>query len=348
MKKILLSLCFLIFIFNNNIYAKGVGEIEGPYNKGDPVHEILTSHALNKYKSSAFKKDFKKYKPSNYEYIRGVIWNDDPQALFFNTDSNSNSNWSSGVIWLQEYCGAFKSTLDNEKLIFDAKDLTKRSHFGDLQFFHAMASVDGETASTTKNNIFNWLSFLYLVIDSEEITKNTEISKITHPIVNQYFSQSNGLTMKELFGAKGYSNINIKKRAIGSFLHVIQDSYFPGHVSRKNVGGEIKEFLSYSNQDVKAHGNKDTWDVSYKDRVMHGNSNSYLVQTLPQYERIIQVTNKLLQKINPENKKDRKSWEEIQQYLDANVFNTISKPNDSSSGQKFKLKKKKKLPYYCI
>lgn len=341
-------ICCLISIVNSGVNAKPKGEVEGPYNKGDPVHEILTSHSLNKYKTNTYKENFKNYNQSNYEYIRGVIWNDDPQALLFNTDNNSNSNWSSGVVWLQEYCGAFKKSLGNKQLIFNAKDLTKRSHFGDLQFFHAMASVDGETASITKNNIYNWLNFLYLVINSEEITKDTKISQVSHPIVLNYFSKLNEMTLKELFGEKGYDKIDIKKRAIGSFLHVIQDSYFSGHVSRQNVDEKINAFLSYANQDIKAHGNKDTWDVSFKDKLMHGNNNSYFVQTLPQYERIIQVSNALLQKLSPENKTNRKPWGEIQIYLDNNVFNTVTKPSDSSSGQKFQLKKKKQLPYYCL
>ncbi len=196
-----------------------------------------------------------------------------------------------------------------------------------------------------KNNIFNWLSFLYQVINSDKINNDTKLSNIPHPIINNYFSQLKKLTIKELFGAKGYERIDLKKRAIGSFLHVIQDSYFPGHVNRKNVDGEIKEFLSYTNQDTKVHGDNDTWDVSYRDRLMH--NNSYLVQTLPQYKRIIKVSVDLLQKLSPENKKNRQSWEEIRTYLDKSVFNTILKPNDSSAGEKFRLKKKKKLPLYC-
>ncbi len=84
-----------------------------------------------------------------------MLWNDDPQALFFNSDLNSNSNWSSGGIWLKEYCGAFKDSLYNKQLKFGNKELTKRSHFGDLQFFHAMASYNGESARSTKNNLIS-------------------------------------------------------------------------------------------------------------------------------------------------------------------------------------------------
>ena len=41
------------------------GEVSGPWNKGDPVHEILTSHTLYKYNSGTYKKNFKKYNKLN-------------------------------------------------------------------------------------------------------------------------------------------------------------------------------------------------------------------------------------------------------------------------------------------
>ena len=36
-----------------------------------------------------------------------------------------------------------------------------RSHYGDLQFFHAMASYDGETAAETRAKMTMWATFLW-------------------------------------------------------------------------------------------------------------------------------------------------------------------------------------------
>ena len=48
--------------------------------------------------------------------------------------------------------------------------MTARSHFGDLQFFHGMASSDAEAPATTKANMLNWARFLIKVAKGAETT----------------------------------------------------------------------------------------------------------------------------------------------------------------------------------
>ena len=62
------------------------------------------------------------------------VWADDPEGLLFDNPRNTY-NYSSGAMWYSHFS-------DGEKGKFDT--MTARSHFGDLQFFHGMASSDAE------------------------------------------------------------------------------------------------------------------------------------------------------------------------------------------------------------
>jgi len=330
----------------------GCGQIKGPFHKNDPVHEILTAHTFHEY-DAGYSMDYREYKSSKYEYLRGVIWSDDPESLLFDKHTNSNRDWSAGVTFVGEYCAALNQSLITKKPAFNAKELTKRSHFGDLQFFHAMASSDEEIAIITRDKIYNWLRFLYLIISSEDINNNTKINSISHPFVNEFFSGLKEKRLKEIFGEKGYSRFSIKKRATGSFLHVIQDSYFPGHVSRKNGVGDVKVFLNYANQDIDLHEEKDTWNSSFFSYFVSYND---LIHRLPQYNRVIEVSVALLKLLDPDNissletQEKIKKWEDIEKYLNEKVFNGVSdKSPVSFSGKNFGLKEteKKKAPWYC-
>ncbi|RVD86211.1 uncharacterized protein DFL_004499 [Arthrobotrys flagrans] len=66
-----------------------------------------------------------------------------------------------------------------------------------------------------------------------------------------------------------YRDVNIRHRALGSLLHVIQDSYAKGHTRRSGVSNEggylhlgpIKTFHCYHGQNEHAHTEFDTFDT---------------------------------------------------------------------------------------
>ena len=81
----------------------------GPWNTGSPVHETITHLALKRagltnnkeYDCCKSSEDFSASTQkivadaSNREYLRGVLWNDDPTATLF--DNNEEENWDFGL-----------------------------------------------------------------------------------------------------------------------------------------------------------------------------------------------------------------------------------------------------------
>ena len=82
-----------------------------------------------------------------------MVWADDPEGQLFDNPRDT-SNYSSGAVWNSRFDAGTKGKFDT---------MTARSHFGDLQFFHGMASSDAEAPSTTKANMLNWARFLVKV-----------------------------------------------------------------------------------------------------------------------------------------------------------------------------------------
>ena len=181
--------------------------------------------------------------PSHTQFLRGVIWADDPEGLLFDNPRNTY-NYSSGAMWYSHFS-------DGEKGKFDT--MTARSHFGDLQFFHGMASSDAEAPATTKSHMLNWARFLIKVAKGV-ITTDTKLKDISE--VSSLFSKQGDQTVKELFGWGKGEFVKIRQRAVGALFHMIQDSYAHGHVER-NSAGEISEFHAYGGQDEHKHGEYD-------------------------------------------------------------------------------------------
>lgn len=209
--------------------------------------------------------------------LAGVRWNDDPP---FRLNSSSISECKLGEtvrIITQPMCWAklFKYAETNAaKELFDAghtaSNLMYRSHFGDLQFVHSMASKDGETAEVTQRNILMWAEFTWRV-GLGEYSHGALLKEVKIPGFNQYFGNV-GWNVQDLFTL---GNPPLRKNmgdvAFGSLLHMVEDSFSRGHVSRaEGVYGEfcpgnstgkpgvIQEFHSYQNQDHGKHGESDS------------------------------------------------------------------------------------------
>lgn len=227
--------------------------IEGPWDQGDPVHERITLAAVYQVKKDiglddanfTIGKDFRLS-----EFLRGVFWNDDPEVLFFDQDPKSDQNFSSGTLWADHF---EQGSLSNAN---DKTNLTARSHFWDFQFLHSMATEAREPAATTRQRILMWAEFVYKVAIGEHVdgsnsmstpesVANTLLSSVKIPAsstsgqstVARYFSPltvpADDVTIRFLL-TRGdpYVSLDIGKRALGSLLHLIEDSYARGHVQR--------------------------------------------------------------------------------------------------------------------
>lgn len=249
-------------------------KILGPWNSGQAVHETLTLLAVKRAKErlEAAKQDpgdllkgFDTksvpdtgavfgadpdvgYDPedaheSHMQFIRGVVWADDPEGLLFDNPRDTR-NYSSAALWGMDYKAGQGG---------DFSTLTARSHFGDLQFFHGMASKDAEAPATTKQNMLAWARFLVDVITGR-IATTAKLEDVA--AVKPFFPDHGKLTIKQLFGWKKGSDVQIRQRAVGALFHMIQDSFAHGHVERA-ASGDIAEFHAYGRQGEHEHGQHD-------------------------------------------------------------------------------------------
>jgi hypothetical protein len=212
--------------------------------------------------------------------LAGVRWNDDPPFRLAKGQARATTCKVAETIryTTQPTCWAV--------LFWDAKrkaqrgitldatgptSLLGRSHFGDLQFLHAMARRDGELASETRRQVLMWAEFTWGVV-SGTYGLNTKLKQITIEGFGEHFGRT-GWTVQDLF-TLGNPSLRRKVRSVafGSLLHMVEDSFAKGHVDRaepqrgKNcttapqyaAPGVVRSFHAYNNQDSGKHGQYDS------------------------------------------------------------------------------------------
>ena len=156
--------------------------------RSDITYETVADYAA----SLKFDEVTKRWAAGEFEYIRGVIWNDDPACALFVDNPYLNSLFGTGFDWFlsfkrtdwPRYILPFLSILSgNPASILDAKKDEKenaiiaRSHYGDLQFLHSMGCKKDEDPKETKRKIMIWLEVMYkLACGNQGITPGTRIS----------------------------------------------------------------------------------------------------------------------------------------------------------------------------
>ncbi len=204
--------------------------------------------------------------------------------------------------------------------------LLYRSHFGDLQFLHSMASWNGESMRDTKARIMMWAEFTYLVATGK-IPLHLRMSGVQvrgfRGVLGRYWGD---VTTLFTYGVPKYSS-RIPDVAFGSLLHMVQDSFSKSHVSREHPSGvcgedssqpnagRVLEFHAYGNQSKSKHGEQDSRDLMLAGlrEVPAGN--------------VIAVSRHL--------RKYRESnapWETVRRYLDECVYAVADEDLDKPAG----------------
>jgi len=269
-----------------------------------PVHETMTLLAYDVYETpddpvgGAAKTSTSELKKSGVlrDLILGSEWNDDPDGLLRQSITKS-LQWYALFNDAKLQASCYESpALSKCKNVYVEKlpMMLYRSHFGDLQFIHSMASSQSETAENTKIKMMTWAKFTYHVYVSEN---NLELEALDGKKVREFSDiadliQRPGWTVGALFDPKvigkwkisftpgkyghfvsngnpraqnDYSNfpdekISIRHVALGSLLHMIQDSYSDSHTERKNgcnplakSKGNITSFRNYIAQEPEDH-----------------------------------------------------------------------------------------------
>ena len=205
-----------------------------------PVHEKITEFAL---KEAGIIKQSENYEcPTASEFIAGARWNDDPEGICT----------KQGAV---DY-GWAMLTKDS-----DVHPVLYRSHYGDLQFLHSMASADGEPAEQTLKHILQWARFTYAVALRPELgaMQLHAMKEDKFGGIGTFFQTGKSpVTVNDLFLVKPDSH-RVAHRAIGSLLHMVQDSFCDSHVDRQNdLEYNVREFHSYANQAFLKHKKADS------------------------------------------------------------------------------------------
>jgi hypothetical protein len=223
---------------------------------GDPVHETLTVHALA---NAALLPTPDRTAKAAVQYLRGVFWNDDPCAdLFFDKKTLIPST---GFTWYADFRAADHES-DPKKFENLTCRLLGRSHFGDLQFLHGMASADGVDAATTRTAMLAWAKYTYRIAIGELKANQTLVGQQA-PITGV----APGMDAMTLFAAPNIPAV--PGRAIASLVHMLQDSYAAGHTRRESDGhgglGALVQFHSYAHQNHAKHKADDMWRTGGND-----------------------------------------------------------------------------------
>lgn len=262
-------------------------QIEGPLNINEPVHETVTLASLLEAGI-----DVPETEPGadagTDEFLRGIIWNDDPAILLFEEDDDDNWNFTTGAAWFVVFKWAKFSSTNR------LSNLTGRSHFFDLQFLHAMAEQAGEEPGDTLSKILMWAEVMYRLSIGEGVAATDKLAEVdvTSSVtvdgtdytaaLSGYFTGASAPTGQDTLGFlltqdTAFGGLDLERRAIGSLLHMVQDSYARGHVKRtlENPGdlvagsedtfkpgtygryGAVENFHCYRGQDSKAHDKYD-------------------------------------------------------------------------------------------
>lgn len=188
---------------------------------------------------------------SIWEVMRGVIWNDDPEAMLFENNDNESANWSNGLVYGTSF-KRFEQQAAKGTPFGPGASLLARSHFGDLQCLHAMATSVGLPATTTKKEVLDWAEFFYAVACGS-VTDLVSVKVVASGVLARWFPLTD-MTVRELLvvGRGGSS----AERSLGALLHIVQDSYSAGHVQR-DADGRVARFLCYVTQSHREHAKHD-------------------------------------------------------------------------------------------
>ncbi len=311
---------------------------------GGSVHEEIVNRSLG-CEGDAFYCGLPSYDPKNAYFIAGVRWNDDPPFRFFGNRGRFDGCAAGQTVrlvtqpvcWGNTFKDGEKRAAAGVKLDGNNATLLVRSHFGDLQFLHAMAVSDGEPATVTRQKILAWAEFTWRVARQDAgFDGEQKIWQLPIEGFSSLFQYNKEWRVQDLF-ALGNELVRqpdaMSQLALGSLLHSTQDSFARGHVERRTSSpgkkcaansswvapGEIMEFHSYVKQDPAKHGKADSRDAFSA----HWAGDRSNVVSVGQTLHALYL--------------EKAPWETASKYLEC-VFTLDPDARPSSSGDAFSLK----------
>lgn len=306
---------------------------------GEAVHEEITNRILD-CNGDAGVCSNPRWDPALAYILAGVRWNDDPPFEFSSNQGRYQGCRSGNVIrlttypecWVRVFNDGKSMAARNELINRNTAPILLRSHFGDLQFFHSMASEDKEPAAETQRKILMWAEVTWNIA-TRKIGPGDIVAQINNPIAQEVFV-GHGWSVQDLF-AQGNPHIRRPKYladvAFGSLLHMVQDSFSSAHVQRQKpvankvcsdmseqikAPGKIVEFHSYRNQDPDEHKSDDL-RIAFAD---------HWASTSPS---VIDVGRKLVEYYEKQS-----DWEIVRPYVSC-IFDLATTTTSASAGDRY-------------
>lgn len=330
------------------VMAENVGKVHADYEIGfdwpgpglkRPIHENIAIAAFIR-SNLIFPKalTYNNINHKQWEYFRGMIWNDDPSCLLFNRSVDDNRSFGKGVDWYREF------------KVGDKNGMTQRSHFGNLQFLHSMGCSEGEQPQDTRDRILKWLGIMYkLACGGQGVKELDPVGNHFPEHFNNKTDPSKGTTMRDLITASTpeYKAVEISKRALGVCMHAIQDSFAIGHVQRRLLNpwdvagrsswynyvyfkpgttgrwGPILSFHTYGSQDSDRHSFYDGVEDGDMPDPRNLDSFNHLNGARDAIEACLMLINAFA---------DKKPWEEVRAALVETVFRLDKDARPCNSG----------------
>jgi hypothetical protein len=331
-------------------------------NDFNTVHEHLTNFAINEYlepgyylrnpkvalvnRASGDSVNFitgaewpKGAKPQHTTYgiIYGSWWNDDPLMFTW----GEGANFTTGLLKLRrqfedthaEYRGGVSGCW-----VKAADYLPWHSHYGRMQYLHFMtnepnAGDDQARLRKTTSEALLWMEFAYKVaikkIKADDPLTEADEIKLGMPRVdlNYCLEDKKNEKVRTLFAPAGTDyegrNLLTPDVALGSMLHVMQDSFSPAHTCRVDeyVAGKpyavLTNVYNYGEQ-VKAnlgdyHHDKDDypgWLITYTRTGKHVYDNDPIV-----------VGAWLIKAVD-----QQMEWDDVRKHLEQTIFKRSDRP----------------------
>jgi len=328
----------------------------------EPVHEEITQRIYGCEDNLKDKPDKWEDKPNcakqNFApkpVIDGTRWNDNPPFMVKHDFLLPNgkairSTCANETIKLPRksdcWVEIFKTSSGMARTRFFTNRtgvLLNRSHFGDMQFLHSMASRFGDQAQHTKLSILIWAELAYKVA-SGSIPANTMLKEVSVNGFKELFPNQEA-TVENLFlmGDETYRGSQLKEFAFGTLLHMVQDSFSESHVSRDlstqrascncpytdRSPAKIERFLVYNSQDAAKHKDEDTYEALRNDAAKYS----------PNVIDVGQILIKFYEELKDKQKSNQEysNWDAVKKYLDECVF-ALKEIDAEAGGGKFEAK----------
>lgn len=270
-------------VFPGKVFAHKINPLEDKYTQhenptrwqriSEPVHEEITKRARACAAAAATAPlplacaqdapaPAGEQRGNKYDSLmRGVWWNDDPNQLLF---AGWQLKWLAWMDDAERIAKHKRNWKGRAAEITPDYYMTYRSHYGDLQFLHAMASDDGELAADTRDRLLDWAGYAYAVATGR-IDHYVKFEALDDAFVRLHFAHRPGWTTNYLFAPKYQLRdaLHNRRMALGALLHTVQDSYSSSHAARsldaspRCASGRVRQFYAYNRQDPDLHGEAD-------------------------------------------------------------------------------------------